>query len=326
MSWKDCTEQPRVASILHNSMKNGRVAHAYLFAGGQGVGKKKLAIQFAKSLFCVEQQGDACGKCHHCLRIESGNHPDLHVISPEGASIKIDQIRELQKEFSFKAVETSRNVYIIEHVEKMTVQAANSLLKFLEEPTYQVTAILLTEHLHQILPTILSRCQVIHFDELSFEKRVEVLKSEGFYEPLLRNICQITADLDQAREWCQSDWFAQYRSLVLQLTEDILDKGSYALVTIQEKVLKNDQGNQGLPYILDLLVYWYRDLLLFQINRTHELVNIDQLDAIQRQALRCSRTWILQGIEVVMETKNRLSRHANPQLSLERMVIQLQEG
>ena len=88
-------------------------------------------------------------------------------------------------------------------------------------------------------------------------------------------------------------WFAQYRNLVLQLTEDILDKGSYALVTIQEKILKNEQGNQGLPFILDLLIYWYRDLLLFQIDRKHELVNIDQLDAIQRQALRCSRTWIL---------------------------------
>ena len=83
------------------------------------------------------------------LRIDSGNHPDFMSLLLKAPSIKIDQIRELQKEFSFKAVESSRNVYIIEHVEKMTVQAANSLLKFLEEPTYQVTAILLTEHLHQ---------------------------------------------------------------------------------------------------------------------------------------------------------------------------------
>lgn len=285
-----------------------------------------MAVQLAKSLFCVGEPGDACGSCHHCLRIDSGNHPDLRVVVPDGTSIKIDQIRELQKEFSFKAVESSLNVYIIQHAEKMTVQAANSLLKFLEEPSYQVTAILLTEHLNQILPTILSRCQVIHFDELPFEQRVKILKSEGFYEPLLRNICQITGDLGQAREWCQSEWFAQYRNLVLQLTEDILDKGSYALVTIQEKILKNEQGNQGLPFILDLLIYWYRDLLLFQIDRKHELVNIDQLETIQRQALRCSRTWILKGIDVVMETKSRLGRHSNPQLSLERMVIQLQEG
>ncbi|WP_134702228.1 DNA polymerase III subunit delta' [Ammoniphilus sp. YIM 78166] len=326
MSWESQVGQARVASILHNSVKNNRVAHAYLFAGNQGVGKLKMAIQLAKTLLCVDSDGEACGKCHHCLRIDSGNHPDLRIVTPEGTSIKIDQIRELQKGFSFKAVESSLSVYIIQHVDRMTVQAANSLLKFLEEPSYPVTAILLTEHVHQILPTILSRCQVVHFDELPFESRVERLKSEGYYEPIARIACQITADLGQAREWCQSEWFAQYRNLVLQLTEDILDKGSYALVTIQEKILKNEQGNQGLPFILDLLVYWYRDLLYFQIDRKQELVNTDQLDAIQRQALRCSRPWILKGIDVVMETKSRIGRHTNPQLSLERMVIQLQEG
>lgn len=328
MSWKGFSEQARLASLLQNSIRNNRVAHAYLFAGNKGVGKKRLALEFAKTLLCEsgKKEGIACGVCSHCHRIESGNHPDLHLVAPDGASIKIDQIRNLQKEFSFRAVESDRNVYILEHIDKMTVQAANSLLKFLEEPSYQVTAILLTEHPHQILPTILSRCQVVHFDEMPFEKRVEILKNEGYFEPLLRNACKITADLEQARELCQSEWFAQYRNLVIQLTEDILDKGSYVLVTLQEKILKNEQGNQGLPYILDLLVYWYRDLLFFQIDRKNELVNIDQLEAIQRQALRCSRTWILKGVEVVMEAKHRLSRHANPQLSLERMVIQLQEG
>lgn len=326
MSWKDYQDQKRVASLLENSIRNERVAHAYLFTGGQGVGKKKIALHFAKSLLCLHGDGDACGQCHHCLRVDSGNHPDLHFIAPDGASIKIDQIRQLQKEFSFKAVESSRNVYILEHVDKMTVQAANSLLKFLEEPSYQVTAILLTEHLHQILPTIISRCQTIHFDELDFAQRVEILKKEGYFEPLIRNACKITADLAYARQLCQSEGFAQYRNLVIQLTEDILDKGSYAIITLQDKVLKNEQGNQGLPFILDLLIHWYRDLLFYQIDRKSELVNIDQMDAIQRQALRCSRTWVLNGIEVVMEANRRLARHANPQLSLERMVIQLQEG
>jgi len=326
MEWKDFTEQYKVAAILKNSIVNERVAHAYLFAGSHGVGKKKLAIQFAKSLLCQQSQGDPCDSCHHCHRIDSGNHPDLHTVSLDGASIKIDQIRQLQKSFSFRAVESPRNVYIIEHADKMTVQAANSLLKFLEEPTYQVTAILLTEYPSQILPTILSRCQIIQFDELAFEKRVDILKVEGFYEPLVRNACKVTADLGQARELCQSDWFAQYRNLVIQLTEDILEKGSYVLVTLQEKILKAEQGNQGLPFMLDLLMYWYRDILLFQIDRKNELLNIDQMETIQRQALRCSKKWVMKGIEVVMETKERIRRHTNPQLSLERMVIQLQEG
>lgn len=325
MSWQDCAQQRRVAAILHQSVLNNRVAHAYLFAGGQGSGKRKLAMQLAKVLMCLTQSGDSCGVCHQCLRIDSGNHPDVHWISPDGASIKIEQVRGLQKEFSYRAVESTRKIYVLEHADKMTVPAANSLLKFLEEPSSEVTAILLTEHPHQILPTILSRTQVITLDELSYENRVSLLQSEGLYEPLLRNACQLTADLVRIRELCQSEWFAQYRNLVLQLNEDILDKGSYALITLQEKVMKLEQGNQGLAILLDLLLYWYRDILFHQINRKQDLTNSDQQDAIQKQALRCSSAWLINGMEAILEAKNRLSRNANPQLTLERMIIRIQE-
>nr|WP_170145368.1 DNA polymerase III subunit delta' [Ammoniphilus oxalaticus] len=300
MEWDGFVDQPKVATLLRNSILHKRVAHAYLFVGSQGVGKMKLAAQYAKALLCQQAEaGNPCQQCHHCQRIDSGNHPDLHLILLDGASIKIDQIRQLQKALSFRAAESSRNVYIIEHADKMTVQAANSLLKFLEEPVYQITALLLTEHIHQILPTILSRCQIVYFDELPFEKRVATLVSEGFFEPIVRNACKITADLAEARELCQTEQFAQYRNLMIQLSEDILEKGSYVLVTLQEKALKTEQGNQGLPLMLDLLLYWYRDVLFFQIDRKSELVNIDQMEAIQRQALRCSKSWILKGIEVV---------------------------
>jgi DNA polymerase III subunit delta' len=325
MSWINCNEQPKVTAILQKSLMSGRVPHAYLFTGKKGVGKKKVAIQLAKSLFCTEYQGDSCDHCLNCHRIESGNHPDVFVVSPDGNSIKIDQVRELQKEFSFRAVESNRKVYIIEQAEKMTVQAANSLLKFLEEPNYQVTAILSTEHVHQILPTILSRCQVMSFQELPLTQRVQVLLQEGFFEPLVRNACQMTADLEQARELCQSDSFAQARNVVLQLSQDILDKGSYALVILQDKVVKQDNGEDGITVMLDFLLYWYRDILLFQIDRNAELVNTDMIHILEQQAMRCSRTWLLRAVELVADTVHRLNRHANAQLALERMVISLQD-
>ncbi|WP_342453817.1 DNA polymerase III subunit delta' [Ammoniphilus resinae] len=325
MSWQECSDQQRIATILRQSIKNDRVAHAYLFAGGRGVGKRRVAMQLGKSLLCLRQDGDSCDQCHHCLRINSGNHPDFHLVEPDGASIKIDQIRGLQKEFSLRAVESKRKVYILDHADKMTVQAANSLLKFLEEPGSEVTAILLTENPHQMLPTILSRCQVMHFAELPFEKRVGLLKSEGLYEPLVRNACQITADLGQARELCQAEWFAQFRNQVLQLNEDVLEKGSHALVGLQEKIVKNDQGTQGISNLLDLYIYWLRDILFFHMDRKQDILNLDQLEAMGRQALRCSKTWLLRAIQIVMGTKDRLARHANPQLTLERMIIELQE-
>ncbi|TGV29764.1 DNA polymerase III subunit delta', partial [Mesorhizobium sp. M00.F.Ca.ET.186.01.1.1] len=157
MTWTRFSQQPRASELLYHSLLNNRLAHAYLLAGPKGAGKKQMALHLAKSLFCPEREADACGACLTCRRIEGGNHPDVLFITPDGASIKIDQIRALQKEMAMRAVESKHKVYIIEHVDKMTTQASNSLLKFLEEPPAGVLALLLTEHSHSILPTILSR-------------------------------------------------------------------------------------------------------------------------------------------------------------------------
>ncbi|QOY38292.1 DNA polymerase III subunit delta' [Anaerobacillus isosaccharinicus] len=145
--------QPKVTKLLVNSIQRHRVAHAYLFEGGNGVGKREVSIRFAKSLLC-EATTEPCGECHHCKRIDSRNHPSLYRIRPDGQSIKVDQIRELQKHIQVKSMEGSKRIYIIEHADKMNVQAANSLLKFLEEPKGEVVALLLTERPNKILPTI----------------------------------------------------------------------------------------------------------------------------------------------------------------------------
>src|SRR5690606_15750287 len=107
-----------------------------------------------------------CNECSDCRRIASRNHPDVHFFLPDGKSIKIDQIRKLRKEFSYRGSESNQKLYIIEHAERMTQNAANSLLKFLEEPNQHETALLLTEQMQQMLPTIISRCQTISFNPL----------------------------------------------------------------------------------------------------------------------------------------------------------------
>src|SRR5690606_36803569 len=101
--------------------------------------------------------------CTQCKRIQSGNHPDVHIIKPDGQSIKIEQISFLQKEFTYTGLESNRKVYIIEEADKMTVNAANRLLKFLEEPNQETVAILITSQIGKMLDTIVSRCQRITF-------------------------------------------------------------------------------------------------------------------------------------------------------------------
>ncbi|MEG2643785.1 MAG: DNA polymerase III subunit delta', partial [Enterococcus sp.] len=158
------TIQPIVFRQLQNSFEHGRLAHAYLFEGDQGTGKAALALWFTKHLFCLDLQDNMpCEKCNNCLRINSREHPDVVEIEPDGQSIKVDQIRALQSELTKSGFESAKKVVIIHQAEKMNTNSANSLLKFLEEPPANFMIILETQSLGKILPTIRSRCQIIHF-------------------------------------------------------------------------------------------------------------------------------------------------------------------
>lgn len=126
--------QPIVYQQLQRSFEHGRIAHAYLFEGEKGTGKHEVGIWLAQHLFCTQMKDNLpCGKCNNCQRIEKKEHPDVLVIEPEGQTIKVDQIRRLQTEFSRSGYE-SRKKFLIKEAEKMNSSAANSLLKFLEEP------------------------------------------------------------------------------------------------------------------------------------------------------------------------------------------------
>lgn len=162
------TIQPIVFRQLQNSFEHGRLAHAYLFEGDQGTGKAELALWFAKHQFCLNLQEEMpCETCNNCLRITSKDHPDVVEIEPDGQSIKVDQIRALQSELTKSGFESAKKVVIIHQAEKMNMNSANSLLKFLEEPPANFMIILETQSLGKILPTIRSRCQIIHFQALS---------------------------------------------------------------------------------------------------------------------------------------------------------------
>jgi len=325
MTWKQI-QQPRVAEILEGSLRHDRLAHAYLFAGPRGAGKMEVALHLAQSLFCTELVHDACGECLQCHRIATGNHPDVHIIVPDGASLKIDQVRALQKEMTMRAVEAGRKVYVLEHVDRMTTQAANSLLKFLEEPPGGVVAILITENSHAVLPTILSRCQILPFAPLPAESIAAKLVAEGIPPGMARVASQITTQLAHARELSQSEWFAQLRNIVIQLVQEIKQRNSLALFTIQDQLAKNDRLKEELALFLDLLILWLRDILYVQVGRETRLINSDQQDVLQGQALVWTQTELLHGIDVVMDTRKRIERNANAQLALERLVLQIQEG
>jgi DNA polymerase-3 subunit delta' len=324
--WADCIEQKQLALFLQQSLRNGHVAHAYLFAGPKGSGKRKMALQLAKGIFCREKEGDSCDQCENCRRIDSGNHPDVHIIEPEGTRIKISQIQDLQKEFSYRAMESFHKVYIMEHGDKMTTEAANRLLKFLEEPPPGAVAILLTEQINSILPTILSRCQILYFAPLNPQLIVDQLVAKGFPPGIARVAAIVSGSLAEGEKLCAGESFAQVRGLVIQLSEDIVERGTYSLITLHERILKRESFNEEVNLFLDLLLLWLRDLLFYLLGQEPYISNLDQMETIQKQAKRWGQNKLVNGMEKIMETQKRLSGNTNVQLCLEDLVLRLQEG
>lgn len=160
-----------IKEALLKSIKNNKLSHSYIFIGIEGIGKKMIAKDFAKMILC-QKQNLGCNECKSCLEFNSDNNPDFKIIFPEGNSLKIEQIRELQKKISEKPIISDRKVYIIDDSDKMTIEAQNCLLKTLEEPPEFVTIILIGSNDSNYLSTIKSRCTILNFKPLS-SKEIE---------------------------------------------------------------------------------------------------------------------------------------------------------
>lgn len=327
-TWEQLQEyQPLVLKMVENSLKKNRVAHAYLFEGSRGTGKKEVGFLLAKSLFCQHPvEYKPCNECTNCRRITSGNHPDVHVIEPDGLSIKKWQIQALQEEFSKTGVESNRKVYVINHADKMTTNAANSLLKFLEEPTSQTVAILLTEQIHRILNTILSRCQILSFRPLAPKVISERLIDEGISPTMASLVAHTTNNLEEARELSADAWFGQSRSIVLQLYEVINTRPTHAFFFLQDQWLPHFKEKEQLSFGLDILLLIYKDLLYIQLGDEEKLIFHDQITSFKQYALKTSTRRVSDQIATVLEAKRRLYTNMNPHLLMEQLVIKLQEG
>ena len=165
----------KIKETLTNAVKQNTVSHSYLFIGNSGIGKKMIAKEFSKMLLCIQEE-KYCGKCKSCIEFDSNNNPDFLLIEPDGNSIKIDQIRYLQKKIQEKPIISSKKVYIIDSADKMTKEAQNCLLKTLEEPPSFAILILIGSNESDFLQTIKSRCMILHFQNIENKEIKEYLE------------------------------------------------------------------------------------------------------------------------------------------------------
>jgi len=328
-TWDQLEElQPAVLRMLKMSLIKNRVAHAYLFEGMKGTGKKEVGLLLTKSLFCeaLVDGYKPCETCHNCRRINNGNHPDVHLIEPDGLSIKVDQIRALQAEFTKKGVESLKKVYMISQADRMSVSASNSLLKFLEEPNAETVAILITEQQQQMLPTILSRCQITPFHPLLPQVMAKQLMEMGVAPQKAPLLTHITNSIDEALSLADDEWFAQAQKIVVKLYEVLGRNPLEAMVTIQSEWFQHFKEKEQIHRGLDLLLLILKDLLYIQLDKEEHIVYQEEIGRLKQYALKTSGRRLSNQMAAILDAKRKLEANMNPQLMMEQLVLKLQEG
>jgi DNA polymerase-3 subunit delta' len=327
MSFDAILGQEKAVRLIRAGLKRERVAHAYLFSGPPGAGKREAALELAKALNCPSApRDDSCDRCETCRRIEHGNHPDVVRLAPEGTSIKIDQVRRLQREFAYAAAEAEYRVVIIEEAETMTVEAANSMLKFLEEPVTPMVAVLIADREDAVLPTIRSRCQQIRFVQPLPEHLEQRLIGEGMDPALARIAAHLADGGEAARRLAGGEEFARLCEQVIKWSGEVLAGRGDALISLQTEWMRGNPDKKTLETVLELMLLWLRDLLNRMLGRTEREVFTRWDAELRRQSAGWTPSRLVQAMDCVIQARRQLSGPVQPQAVFEQMVLAIQEG
>ncbi|MGX4686409.1 DNA polymerase III subunit delta' [Vagococcus sp. JNUCC 83] len=258
--------QPLLYKKMTHVFREQTLSHAYIIQGNNLTEEKQFALYMCQGLFCEEPErdGSPCGKCRSCLRIEQDEHADIANLEPDGQTIKVDQIRQTKSFFTSSGVESRKKVLIISESEKMTVQSANSLLKFIEEPDGQLYIFFLTHNAMALLPTIQSRCQIIVLKQMPKKQLKEQLKADNFSNVEL--LVELTNSVDDAHALVEDEWFEETKKLLTKWLEYFEKKDSRAFLFVQQYLLKHAQDKNQQRQFLEILIAMMKIKMRQQVN------------------------------------------------------------
>ena len=317
-------EKPK--ALLREAVAKNKLAHSYLFRGPDGVGKKKAARTLAAFLNCkTPLEHDACGRCSSCRKYSSGNHPDLIMVEPDGAAIKIGQVRELKHQLTFPPLEARIRVIVLEDIHTMRREAANSLLKTLEEPAQDNLLILTADLKGEILPTILSRCQIIPFGPLDHGDMVQVLMQEDeMDESTALSLAALSeGSLGRAKFLWQENLLALRQEVIEELLLAQLNQaeavGVVFLLSEKTAALK-----ENISEFLALLRLWYRDILLVTAGgQETSITNKDLSVPLQAASQRWNISQLHEKLRSIDTAEKQLRRNCSRALVLETLFFDL---
>jgi len=325
MSFQDIKGQDKPIQILKEYIKHSRFTGSYLFVGEEGVGKKLVAKTLAKALNCENQTLDSCDSCVSCLKIEKGQHPDIHIIDSSATgvnleqgqrsdaavsdSIKIEYIRQLQKDINLKPYEGKQKVFIIDNAHNLTAEASNALLKILEEPPASSLIILISAKPALLFKTIISRCKMMKFYPLQRTKLEEILKKD------------FHLDNNPAHYLAYSCEGRIGRALKLKDIDILREKNRIIDAFTQVRRADPDkfsiENRNNARNHLNILAGWFRDMYLIKIGTPYSgLINLDRKEELLRLMHRYTFTDLYEIFNSLSKSLLCLEQNVNIKLLL----------
>ena len=311
-NYKD--KQDLIYNLMIRAINNDKISHAYLIESNKNITVDDFVLAIIKTIVCPNHYTNStlCNDCHLCDRIDDGNFTELKIIEPDGLWIKKEQLLDLQDEFTKKGVENEKRIYIIKNCDRMNGQAANSLLKFLEEPVDNIYAFLITDNVNRVLKTIVSRCQILTMksEKEKFDKTIQSLanligNSKMMYDQIIND--------------------EKYQKMIDGVTQFIsyLEKYKYDTIIYNKKmwhdIFKDKESN---IIGIDLLINFYYDVLRMKIgiDRIFYKEYLDIFDFVNKNN---EMDKILKKINILLEVKENIKFNLNPTLMVDKLVIDL---
>jgi DNA polymerase-3 subunit delta' len=316
--------QALIYNFLLKSVNNSRISHAYLFETENLKNKMDFALSFAKFLICPNHKTNNkdCKNCSICNRIAANNFPEIKIIEPDGLWIKKEQVSELQNEFSKKAVEGDKRIYIINNCEKLNKYAANSILKFLEEPEDGIIAILLADNMHQVLDTIVSRCQVFSFKKHDIDiNKADLKESNKTINKLVSYFSISTEDFDKK---INDEKFNLKIDSAINFVLSFEKEKQDLLLFVNKNWNNYFDDKESILIGFQIMILFYKDVLNFMCNQNIEVFT-EYIDNIKMVANLNDIIKITKKIKILLSLKEKIPNNINSNLLIDNLIINMME-